>query len=64
MGETFLMLLLASMQAGGAYLAFNTDGVLAKLLGLLFCIVGMGCIAASLVFYADWKQNQRKGNEP
>ena len=62
MEETWITFLLGCLQIGGAVFAFNTDGVLAKLLGLFFCIATLCCFGASLIFLKDYKQNKRKGN--
>jgi hypothetical protein len=56
-------LLTGLLQIAGAVYAFEHDGVLAKMLGLLFCIVGAICIMASIVFFNDEKANRRKGNK-
>lgn len=51
------------MQIAGAVYAFGNDGVLAKLLGLLFCILASVCFMAAIVFYNDERINKRKGNK-
>lgn len=56
-------LLTGLLQIAGAVYAFNHDGVLAKMLGLLFCVVAAICIMASVVFFNDEKANRRKGNK-
>jgi len=52
-----------TMQVAGAVFAFNNDGVLAKLLGLLFCVLGAMCFMGSWVFYNDEMVNRRKGKK-
>ncbi len=54
MFETIFTFLLALLQVSGAIYAFGTDGVLAKLLGLLFCLATMACMGGSLVFLNDY----------
>lgn len=61
MQEAILMIFCAALQGLGAYYAFNTDGVLAKLAGLFFCIIGLGCLIASLVFANDYTMKKKKG---
>lgn len=56
-------LLTGLLQIAGAVYAFEHDGVLAKMLGLLFCVVAAVCIMASIVFFNDEKVNRRKGNK-
>lgn len=62
MQETWITFLLACLQVAGAIYAFGNDGVLAKLLGLFFCIAALGCAGASIVFLHDYQVNKRKGN--
>ena len=51
------------LQIAGAVYAFDNDGVLAKLLGLLFCILATVCFMASMVFFDDMRHNNRKGKQ-
>ena len=62
MEEAWITFLLSLLQIAGAVYAFSDDGVLAKLLGLLFCLAAAACFLASLIFRNDYKQNKRKGN--
>lgn len=54
MFETMLTFFLAILQIFGAVFAFGANGVLAKLLGLLFCLAAAACFGASLVFLDDY----------
>lgn len=63
MEECYLMLFAAITQGLGAYYAFNTDGVLAKLAGLFFCILALGCLFASWIFRKDYLINKKKGEQ-
>ena len=63
MQEAILMLFAGVLQGFGAYYAFNTDGVLAKMAGIFFCMLCLGCLAASWIFYNDYMINKRKGQE-
>lgn len=55
------MIFEALLQIVGAHFAFQADGVLAKLLGLLFCLNSGFCIAAAVIFN---NTDKRKGNKP
>lgn len=62
MFETIFTLLMGVLQISGAIYAFGNDGVLAKLLGLLFCLATAACFGGSLVFLNDYlkeKENRR-----
>lgn len=61
MYEVFITFFLGLLQIAGAVYAFGNDGVLAKLLGLLFCLSTAACFGASLVFLNDYDKNKKKG---
>ena len=63
MQEAAVMLFAAVLQGFGAYYAFNTDGVLAKMAGLFFCILGLGFLLAAWIFRKDYVENKMKGTE-
>lgn len=63
MTEAVLMFLSMILQVFGAAFAFERSGVLAKLLGLFFCLLAIGCLAAGVVFTVDYAENKRKGNQ-
>lgn len=59
--DVIFMIFEALLQVFGALMAFREDGVLAKLLGLLFCLSAGFCVAVAIVFIIH---DKRKGNEP
>lgn len=61
MFETVFAFLVGLMQIAGAVYAFGNDGVLAKMLGLLFCLMALACFGGSLVFLNDHLKNKEKG---
>jgi drug/metabolite transporter (DMT)-like permease len=61
MFETVFTFLMGLMQIAGAVYAFGNDGVLAKMLGLLFCLAAAACFGGSLVFLNDYFKEKEKG---
>jgi hypothetical protein len=61
MFETVFTFLMGLMQIAGAIYAFGNDGVLAKMLGLLFCLATAACFGGSLVFLNEYLKNKNKG---
>lgn len=59
MFETLFTLFMAILQIAGAYYAFGNEGVLAKLLGLLFCLAAAACFGGSLIFLNDYLKNKK-----
>lgn len=59
MFETLFTLFMAILQISGAYYAFGNEGVLAKLLGLLFCLAAAACFGGSLIFLNDYLKNKK-----
>lgn len=51
MNDALLMIFEALLQIAGACFSFRVDGVLAKLLGLLFCLNSGFCVAAAVIFH-------------
>lgn len=45
--DWLILLLVGILQGYGAYVSFSEAGVLAKLLGLLFSLTGIGCMMLS-----------------
>lgn len=54
--------LIGCMQIAGAVNAFNTDGVLAKLLGLLFSILAFFFFLAAYIFRKHDTDNEKEDN--
>ena len=59
--ETVLTFLFGLLQIAGAVMSFGGEGVLAKLLGLIFCLTTLVSFAASLVFLNEYLKNKYKG---
>lgn len=58
MNDSLFMIFEALLQIVGACYAFQADGVLAKLLGLIFCLNSGFCIAAAIVFATNKKKGE------
>lgn len=50
MTDALIMVALGVLQIFGATYAFQVDGVLAKMVGLLFCISTVACFSAAGIF--------------
>ena len=59
MEEMWITFVMGLLQIAGAVYAFGNDGVLAKLLGLLFCLSTLACFAASLIFRIEYRQKKK-----
>lgn len=59
MTDAIIMIFEAIIQAAGAVVAFSNDGVMAKLLGLLFSINVILCIGAAMIFGVEDKKKGR-----
>lgn len=59
MEEMWITFVMGLLQIAGAVYAFGNDGVLAKLLGLLFCLSTLVCFGASLIFGNEYRQKKK-----
>lgn len=59
MEEMWITFVMGLLQIAGAVYAFGNDGVLAKLLGLLFCLSTLACFGASLIFGNEYRQKKK-----
>lgn len=61
MNDAVLMVFLSVLQGFGAYYAFNTEGLLAKVAGLFFCLAALLGLLAAGIFWNDEQLNRKKG---